>query len=241
MKPKVIIEQRILRRSDAIQLVALVYFGTDKFSIYAPERAAGDPLGWIEQLFVHASRGDGDYDVPSHTRHLVIEAMVGEFERSKGEAAQAEADAFYREAQICRQGDVQSSDGTPFNSAGYCTKCGAECIHRCLHCKAGIRGKKKGSAAEYEVPSFCHRCGNPYPWMEDKLKTAHDLLFHDDKLSYEDRKELWELMRYVMSNPKADLAPAKSKLIMIRIEKAAGPIRDFVTDVLAKYGAEMSK
>jgi hypothetical protein len=30
----------------------------------------------------------------------------------------------YCEAQICMQGDVQSSDGTPFDPAGHCTKCG---------------------------------------------------------------------------------------------------------------------
>ena len=44
-----------------------------------------------------------------------------------------------------------------------------------------------------------------------------------------------------MSNPKADLAPAKSKLISMKIQKAAEPIKDFITDVLAKYAAEMSK
>jgi hypothetical protein len=77
--------------------------------------------------------------------------------------------------------------------------------------------------------------------MEEKLRTAKDLLFHDDKLTFEDREELWELLRYVMSNPKADLVPAKSKLISIKIQKAAQPIRAFVLDLLAKYGAEMSK
>jgi hypothetical protein len=41
------------------------------------------------------------------------------------------------------------------------------------------------------------------PWMDDKLKTAKDLLFYDDKLTYEERKELWGLLQYVMSNPKS--------------------------------------
>jgi hypothetical protein len=77
--------------------------------------------------------------------------------------------------------------------------------------------------------------------MEDKLATAHDLLFHDDQLTFEDRKRLWDLLQYVMSNPKADLAPAKSKLIAIEILKAAQPIQEFVTDLLAKNAAEMSK
>jgi hypothetical protein len=35
--------------------------------------------------------------------------------------------------------------------------------------------------------------------------------------------------------------PAKSKLILIKVQQAATPIKDFVTDLLAKYAAEMSK
>jgi hypothetical protein len=77
--------------------------------------------------------------------------------------------------------------------------------------------------------------------MDDKLRTAKDLLFHDEKLTYDERKELWGLLQHVMSSPKADLAPAKSKLISMKIQKAAEPIKDFVADVLAKHAAEMSK
>lgn len=48
-------------------------------------------------------------------------------------------------------------------------------------------------------------------------------------------------MQYVMSNPKAELAKGKSKLLAIRIQQAAEPIKEFVADLLAKYAAEMSK
>jgi hypothetical protein len=106
--------------------------------------------------------------------------MIHEFEQTKAQAARAEAEALYCEAQICLQDD-------------------------------------------------------------DKLRTAHDLLFHNDKLTYEERKELWNLLQYVMSSPRADLALAKSKLIAIKIQNAAEPIKDSVTDFLAKYAAEMSK
>jgi hypothetical protein len=44
-----------------------------------------------------------------------------------------------------------------------------------------------------------------------------------------------------MSNPKAELAKGKSKLLAIRIQQAAEPIKEFVADLLAKYAAEMSK
>jgi hypothetical protein len=241
MKPKVIIEQRVLRRSDAIQRIAIAYLGAEEHRVYAPARADGDPRDWIDQIAVHRLDGYGETSTSEPTRTQIIEATLGELERTNSESARAEAEALYCQAQICMQGDVQSCDGTPFDPEGHCTKCGAPLICACLTCKAPIRGKQKYSGADYQCPSFCHRCGHPYPWMDDKLRTAHDLLFHDDQLTFQDRKELWDLLRYVMSSPKADLAPAKSKLIAIKIQKAGEPIKDFITDLLAKYAAEMSK
>jgi len=44
-----------------------------------------------------------------------------------------------------------------------------------------------------------------------------------------------------MSDPKSDLVPAKKKLIEISLAKAAAATQDFVTTLLAKYAAEMSK
>jgi hypothetical protein len=77
--------------------------------------------------------------------------------------------------------------------------------------------------------------------MDDKLRTAKDLLFHAEELSYEERTELWGLLQYVMTNPKTLLAEGKAKLIAIKIQKVAGPIKEFITELSAKYLAEMSK
>jgi hypothetical protein len=133
MEFKVLIEQRVLRASDGLQRIALVYFGTHEYRVYAPARGIGDPLEWIEQLLVHRSEGFDESEVTEPNRSHLIAAMVRELERTKAEAAQAETDALYCEAQICMQGDVQSSDGTPFNPAGHCTKCGAGCMGRLAH------------------------------------------------------------------------------------------------------------
>jgi hypothetical protein len=202
---KVIIEKRLLQDSGenrSMQRIALVYLGRREYRVYAPPRASGDPAQWKSQLAVHTPNGFGETSWPEPDRSRALEAMFCELERTQTEAARAEADAVYCEAQICMHGDVQSSDGTPFDPSGHCTKCGSECIHYCLSCKASIRGRNKYSAASYDCPSFCHGCGKPYPWMDDKLRTAKDLLLHVDALTYEERKELWDLLQYVMSNPK---------------------------------------
>jgi hypothetical protein len=77
--------------------------------------------------------------------------------------------------------------------------------------------------------------------MQERLRTAKDLLDHDDKLLLADRERLWDLLEYVMSDPKSDLAPAKKKLIEIDLEKAVEGTKDFVQGLLAKMGAEMLK
>jgi len=77
--------------------------------------------------------------------------------------------------------------------------------------------------------------------MQDRLQTARELLYHDDKLLLEEREKLWDLLQYVLSDPKSDLVPAKKKLIDINLGKATAATREFVENIIAKYAAEMSK
>ena len=56
--------------------------------------------------------------------------------------------------------------------------------------------------------------------MADQLSTAKELLWHDDKLTLAEREKLWGQLQYGMSDPKADLVPAKKKLFEIGITKA---------------------
>ena len=87
-------------------------------------------------------------------------------------------------------------------------------------------------------PSFCYNCAKPYPWMEDRLQTARDLLWNDDHLSLEDRENLWGLLRYVMSHPKSDLVPAKRKLIDIKLGSVLAATRESIENIIAKSIAE---
>jgi len=77
--------------------------------------------------------------------------------------------------------------------------------------------------------------------MRDKLDTAHELLNHDDDLELDERKALWDLLQYVMSDPKADLVPAKRKLITIKLQQATAATREFVLDLLARIVVESVK
>lgn len=153
----------------------------------------------------------------------------------------------YDTAQVCLKGHEinQYAQTQPEHNQKYCSKCGAETITACPECKHAIRGyfHVEGvlSLSSYRAPSFCYNCGKPYPWMQERLQTAKDLLYHDDKLSLADREKLWDLLQYVMSDPKADLAPAKKKLFEIGIAKALPATREFLLDLLAKFMVEAAK
>jgi hypothetical protein len=77
--------------------------------------------------------------------------------------------------------------------------------------------------------------------MEDRLRTARELLEHDAKLSLDDRNNLWGDLQYVMSDPKDGLVPAKKKLIEIKLGKATEYVREAILDLMAKTAAEVLK
>lgn len=146
----------------------------------------------------------------------------------------------YDAAQVCAEGHVINmfAETSPQRNQDHCTTCGAKTLTACSHCKEPIRGylhvPRRVQTVPRDAPSFCHKCGKPYPWMEDRLQTARELLYHDDKLSLEEREKLWGLLQYVMSDPKSDLAPAKKKLFEIGIAEALPATREFFLDLMAK-------
>jgi hypothetical protein len=152
-------------------------------------------------------------------------------------------DGLHCVAQICLQGHVRSSDGY-FERGANCTKCGAACIDECQNCRAPLRGLLADSPVQhYELPLFCYasECGLPYPWMQDKLDTAHELLYDNNNLSLAELDELWELLKFVMSDPNSEWAPAKTKLITMKLARVNKASREFLLDFTAKVAAEVAK
>ncbi len=251
MASKVVIENAVLRGSPQaqfLQRVATVYVNGEEYRVLAPPKATGDALEWLEHLSVRQPSThsfNSEIPVMDARSSQVIQLVAEELERHKLRSdiwTWENQDGTYYPAHICLRGHVKSSDGKVDVEPGeHCQQCGDPIIDACPRCKAPIRGQDSYLTHAYERPSFCYKCGRPYPWMEDRLQTAKELLDHDDKLSLEEREKLWGLLQYVMSDPKSDLVPAKKKLIEISLAKAAAATQDFVTTLLAKYAAEMSK
>jgi hypothetical protein len=245
---KVVLKQMILHGSNQpefLQRVATVYIDGKEYRVSAPPEANGEALDWAPHFTVRQVV-DSNTEVDIHDAFgvLALKAVKEELEKQKRDANRlpgTHPDGLHCAAQICLAGHVQHCDGMPFDSK-HCTKCGALCIDECFHCKEPIRGVQiYRPATDYSRPQFCHGCGRPYPWMEDRLKTARELLNHDDKLLLDDRNELWGLLQDVMSDPKADLVPAKKKLIDIKLGKATAYVREAILDLMAKTTAEVLK
>jgi hypothetical protein len=259
MSTKTVIDNAVLRGSQHdqyLQRVATVYSDGQEYRVFAPSKATGLALDWAEHFSVRepssSSLGFGaEVPVDDELKRVLIQATVDELKRHAveseiwGSGGNLQDGNFYP-AQICLHGHVINADGHLVLTSGirkneHCQECGSRCIHRCEHGDAPIRGKQTMSHGDYVRPSFCYKCAKPYPWMAERLETARELLWNDDKLSIEERESLWGLLQYVMSDPKSDLVPARRKLIDIKLGGAVAATREFILDFLAKFSAEMSR
>jgi hypothetical protein len=246
---KVVLVKSVLRGSQMstlLQEVATVHINEREFRVYAPPTATGKSVEWVPHFSVKRQGGyfseeDLQDEHKAWALRLVKEALENEV-REQSLAEGTHPDGIHCNAQICRNGHIQHCDGMPFHPNAHCTRCGASSIHECPDCREPIRGSQQYSdSRNFVLPQFCHGCGRPYPWMADRLDTARDLLWHDDHLSLEDRENLWNDLKYVMSDPKADLVPAKRKLIEIKLGKAAEVVRTTIVELIAKTMAEVFK
>ncbi|MFZ0797599.1 MAG: DUF2321 domain-containing protein [Terriglobales bacterium] len=203
----------------------------------------------MEHFCVHQPNPEGinsEIAAEGACRNLAIKLLKEELEKIKRDARRPmglNPDGLYCDAQICLQGHVRSSEGY-FERGERCTKCGAPCIDECQYCKSPIRGRLAHSPGQhYDLPFFCHapKCGLAYPWMLDKLETARELLYDLENLSLEEREELWDLLKFVMCDPKSDWVPAKTKLIGIKLAQVSKASRDVLLDFTAKVAAEVMK
>lgn len=76
MEAKVIIEQSALHGSadvNGLQRFSTVYIGTVEYRLYAPAKATGNPLDWLEQTHVHRPDGDSEVKAQEPNRSRAIE------------------------------------------------------------------------------------------------------------------------------------------------------------------------
>ena len=153
---------------------------------------------------------------------------------------------YYHTAQICLNGHMinDSCDSNSQHNQSYCDKCGEETITNCPHCNARIRGdyEEEGICMvgfETPVPSYCYKCGKPFPWTESSLKAAKDLLELEGSLSAEELQYFDENMNSLVSDtPTSKIVATKLKLFL---NKASSTIGSTLKDIIVEIGSETAK
>ena len=137
--------------------------------------------------------------------------------------------AFYRTAQICLNGHMinDAFDKDPELNKNYCPHCGAKTITQCPSCGAKINGYYDCEFAiigdTTPVNSYCHNCGQPYPWTKSAIESAALVIQEESELSEQVKTSLIESLPDIVSEtPKTNLAVVRIKKVFMTAGKSFG-------------------
>jgi hypothetical protein len=89
---------------------------------------------------------------------------------------------YYDVQQVCLNGHqiTDRYNDYPQHRKQHCPECGAATIHQCTECNAAIPGEYHVdgvflAGSETQVPTYCAKCGEPFPWTRKEAKTANEL------------------------------------------------------------------
>ncbi|MBC9783561.1 DUF2321 domain-containing protein [Heliobacterium chlorum] len=151
-------------------------------------------------------------------------------------------DPWYDTALVCLNGHLinASSKEYPMDNQKYCGKCGEPTIDKCQKCNTDIRGYYNipgfADLGTNEIRSFCHECGEPYPWTKSRIEAAKELAEEINGLSKEERDILSRSIDdIVKDSPKTTVATTRLKKFMAK----AGPVvaqgfKDILVDIVSE-------
>lgn len=150
---------------------------------------------------------------------------------------------------ICKNGHVvnASAKSSPELNVEHCKRCGAPTIRKCPKCGTDIQGyyQARGwvNTSGYSAPKFCHECGNPYPWTEEKMKAAKELTKEIDDLSEEERTLIEKSIDDIVKDtPRTKVATTKFKKIMSRAgSTVASELRELIVDIASETAIRILK
>lgn len=118
----------------------------------------------------------------------------------------------YETAKICLNGHmITSSMETMHDTDKFCTICGQATITCCTNCNSPIHGSYYAEGIfnleDPPVPSYCHNCGHPYPWIEERLKAAENIINMLDSLTNDQKRQLIDFIPDItMETPRSEYA-----------------------------------
>jgi hypothetical protein len=178
----------------------------------------------------------------------------------------------YDNAIICSNGHVinRAMEKEPHNNAEHCKDCGGEAVTKCPKCKSGIEGAElisgsrqttarinylggRGSSSPPKVttsigsynksPNYCKACGEAYPWTENKIKEAIQILCEFGELSDAEKETIEEDVKNITKDvPGSKISAMRIGRICLKASKVVyDEIKGMATDTAAKTINEMMK
>ena len=152
----------------------------------------------------------------------------------------------YDVAQICLNGHVinHSAETRPQHNRDFCPTCGEKTITKCPSCNNSIQGNYyvkgvSGFAGIYTLPAWCHRCGKPFPWTENKIQTAIQIFAEFGGLNEEEKKTIEDDIKNIARDvPQGELAAMRIKKIWEKYGKIAYNV---IMEFASKTAAEILK
>jgi hypothetical protein len=150
-------------------------------------------------------------------------------------------DEGYDIAQVCFNGHVTNSSAKRISEHNqeYCNRCGQKTITNCPSCNNEIRGDYWGggfSTAEFIAPSYCQKCGKPFPWTENKIKSVIEYSKEFGGLDSNEADELEKSINDLVSDtPKTQLGASRFKRIMTKVgAESASAIKEIIVDIVSE-------
>ena len=146
----------------------------------------------------------------------------------------------YKTSQVCENGHLITGDvhGSPEHASKFCGECGASTISDCPNCTVPIRGRYHVPdivivSAEVQIGSFCHECGEAYPWTASKLLAARELADEFDELNDTEKESLKDTFKDLISDsPNTEVATFRFKKILAKLGKeSANVIRGIIVGI----------
>lgn len=149
---------------------------------------------------------------------------------------------YYDVAQICMNGHVinKSYKENLEHNQDYCDKCGEKTITKCERCGADIRGRYNVPgiadfrAKQKEVPKYCYKCGEMYPWTKSKLQAINEVIDLTDELEQIEKDELKEASELISTDT------PRTKVGVLKIKKYTAKMGDIIGDTLQNLIVEIS-
>ncbi|PKF88422.1 DUF2321 domain-containing protein [Bacillus sp. BA3] len=150
----------------------------------------------------------------------------------------------YQTALICTNGHIVNGnmEEWPVDNQAFCSECGANTIDKCKNCGTKIKGDNNyGIGYEHlqEAHSHCSGCGKAFPWLDEKLKAAKELIDEMEQLNTEEREKLkTSIDDLIINGPRTELAVTRFKKL---IPKAGKDLANGMRAIIVEIASETAK